>query len=46
MDETIPNLIGELAESPEQMEKLIQLLYTWRDLLVPEIEKVPATDMI
>lgn len=32
--------------SPKQMEQVIKLLYTWKDLFVEKISDLPATDLV
>lgn len=41
-----PRLIGELAQTPEQVEKAKLLIATWRDIFVENIRDMPKTDLI
>lgn len=43
---TFPKLIGELAQTPEQIHKARLLIATWRDLFVENIRDMPKTDLI
>ena len=41
-----PNCIGELAQTPEDVEKAHLLLATWKDIFVENIRDTPRTDLI
>ena len=41
-----PKMIGPLAETPDQVKQVQQLLETWKDIFCENIKDMPKTDLI
>ena len=44
--EAYPNLLGDQVDTEERREQACNLLATWRDLFVTDVEDMPMTDII
>ncbi|RDI83557.1 hypothetical protein Vi05172_g6513 [Venturia inaequalis] len=41
-----PDIIGELADTAEKMDRARSLIWTWRHLFITDVRDMPATDLI
>ena len=44
--ERFPEMIGDLADTPERQETAVRLLNTWQDVFCEDVRSMPATDLV